>query len=280
MSFLEAIYGELLSFFSIVKPKVAGRFVNTTTIPFASKDTKLVDKSLSYCKLLFVSVEGNLKNSDITTIRYKKHDSDVWLQKVIYGCGFARFSVVIEKLEITPNYGDVRFGRCIVTYEGSYWEGKYIGSDNMPINITINRDLMWFPRSIIQNPYFQQGFTGWLTTKVSLKYTGMPLFPFCVFPDLESASIEQYFPIPIGVDWFTELYLELWAMNDDFNVDLLRVDYYYTDGSSSNEVLQCASSGFVKKVLSPTSGKTLCSIRLHHLATYKKCGVRSVLMVF
>lgn len=133
MSYLENLLAEFLSWF--YKPKVKGRFVNTTSIPFGTKTTKIVDKTLSYCKLLFVSIEGNLKNSDITTVKYRKHDSNTWNQKQIYGCGHARFSTTIEKLEITPAYGDTRYGRCLVTYEGSYWSGGYIGIAGLPQNI-------------------------------------------------------------------------------------------------------------------------------------------------
>lgn len=282
MSFLEQWFGEFFSFLDRVKP--SAREVNTTVIPFATQTTKLVDKSLPYCKLLFVSVEGNLKNSDLTTIKYKLHDAETWLQKQIYGVSHAKFNAVIDKLEVTPNYEDIRYGRCIVTYEGDFWSGKYVGVAESPHTlmdwIGDIKGLMWSPKSFIQNPYFQQGFAGWLNTNVTLGYTGLPKFPFCKFPDLKVASIEQYFPIPLGVDWLSDFYLELSATKEDFNVDLLRVDYYYSDKTSTSETLQCASSGFLKKVLSPTNGKYLCSIRLHHLATHKECGVRSILTVF
>lgn len=128
------LLGQFLSLFARQQPQA--KAVNTTVIPFASKTKALVDKTVS-CKLLFVSVEGNIKNSDVTTIRFKVHDSSAFQEKRIYGCSHATFNNTIEKLEITPTYGDTRYGRCVVTYEGNYWSAGYVGSANLP-NLVID----------------------------------------------------------------------------------------------------------------------------------------------
>lgn len=128
MSFLQNWFNWFLSLFTTPN----GKKINTTVIPFASKTTNILDKKFSSLRLLFVSIEGNIKNSDKTTIKYKSHDANTWREKKIYGNSHVQFNDVIDEMQIIPAYGDTRYGKCIITYEGNYWSGKYVGSDDLP----------------------------------------------------------------------------------------------------------------------------------------------------
>ena len=285
MSFLDQWIGELLSYFKRITPK--GVEVNTTVIPFASKTTKLVDKSFGYCKLLFVAVEGNIKNSDVTTIKYKPHDSNTWRQKQIYGVSHAKFNTVIDELEVTPAYGDTRFGRCVVTYEGDYWSGKYIGIADTPTGaiieqITTIRDIFHLPKTFIVNPLFDQDFTGWYiygdpTIRADLVLLNVK---YVYFKPLTNQRIFQYFPIPLPVDSLTDFYIVL--KSNVLATNVLFVEYRYTDQSFTIEYFQVSDTTMWEKhVLSPTTGKQVEHIIIGTLSSYNSITyLKQIITVF
>ena len=270
----------IIDFFIKPKPK---RRTNTTSIPFSTKTTKLVDKSFSYLKLLFIAVEGNLTNSDLTTIKYKPHGANTFMQKQIYGISHARFDNVINELEIVPTYGDIRVGRCIVTYEGDYWSGGFVGVADAPIKVeTIEemRDLIHAPRNLISNAFFEQEYAGWETAgDMEIKKVGYPAFYMVHFNDSGVGALNQKFQIPIKIDSLTEFSCSLFGYAGKLNVNVIKLIYGYSDGSTSEEILQAAAEGWNKTVLSPTAGKQLWYLIISHLAAYKACGISNFIMV-
>ena len=146
--------------------------------------------------------------------------------------------------------------------------------------LTTIRDLTYSPKSLIQNPLFLQGKTGWNDTysNIIITQTGLPATYMAWFPDLTVAMLDQRFPIPIGVDWITEFYLSLRSNLTAQN--LIRVTYSYSDKTSTSEVFQVAGAGWEKKTLSPTAGKYMEALLFDHLVTYRECGITSIYMRF
>jgi len=76
----------------------------------------------------------------------------------------------------------------------------------------------------------------------------------------------QYFPIPIGVDWFSGFYAFIMSVGD-FGVSL-KATYNYMDGNMSQQNLSTVSAGNYQRItLTPTAGKYLKELRIDHLNT-------------
>ena len=134
--------------------------------------------------------------------------------------------------------------------------------------LTTIRDITWSPRSIFQNPTFEQELAGWYVFGIVQADTSHMHFGkyACKFSDGLLGSIGQHLSICLGVDWFTELYL--WLRSSTTG-SALEVSYFYSDGSSGTEILSCTvADSWQRKVLSPTAGKHLEYIQFAHLATY------------
>lgn len=147
--------------------------------------------------------------------------------------------------------------------------------------ITKIRSLINKMPTLMANPWFEDEFTGWNKAgTVSITSTGLPPTYMALFEDLKTGWLAQRFGIALGVDWMTEFYCEIFGFAGMLNEDLIRVTYYYTDGTISQEVFQVTAAGWNKTVLSPTAGKYIVEIMLTHLATHRKCGVSRFIMVF
>ena len=137
-------------------------------------------------------------------------------------------------------------------------------------------------RGLIRNPFFEKGLDPWYVQGTVLWGSGMKISPVgfsAQFPTNTTGYIQQGFYIPIGVDWFTEFYFIMTSVTVGSRII---VYYYYSDGTSSNEVFtQLISEAFEKKVMSPTAGKTLIAVRFYHdVAVSEETFIGEILMVF
>lgn len=141
------------------------------------------------------------------------------------------------------------------------------------------RDLTWAPRSIIQNPLFDQDFAGWLIY-------GNPeiiqdvYFKYCKFPPLIAQHITQYFPIPIAVDSLTDFYVIL--KSSILATDVLYVFCYYTDQNFTAQYFQVSDvTKWEKKTITPTANKYIEQIMIGTLSSYNSTTrLKQIITVF
>ena len=137
--------------------------------------------------------------------------------------------------------------------------------------LTTIRDLTHTPRSFIINPFWHQGFAGWFKSGTIniIETEGQPYY--LEFLDDTYGSLEQHFPIPLGVNWFEEMYCFLRSIYTDSN--LIIVKYMYSDRTTSNNLLQVSEPNiFEKKVLTPVAGNYIDTIIIEHTSTWKHCN--------
>ena len=146
--------------------------------------------------------------------------------------------------------------------------------------ITTIRDLTWSPRSFIQNPLFEQGFTNWVTVG-DLEIKEDPTHwnvKYVEFKPLKVQRLIQNFPIPLGVDWLSDFYIVI--RSDVTATNVLLVEYRYTDQSFSIEYFQVATANlWTKKVLTPLGNVE--HIIIGTLSTYNSTtGLKQIITVF
>ena len=137
--------------------------------------------------------------------------------------------------------------------------------------LTTIRDLTHTPRSFIINPFWHQGFAGWIKTGTIniIETEGQPYY--LEFVNDTYGSLEQEFPIPLGVDWLEEMYCFLRSIT--IGSTLLVVKFTYSDRETSSQYLQVAEPNiFEKKVLTPDAGKYIDTIVIEHADTWKHCN--------
>jgi hypothetical protein len=149
--------------------------------------------------------------------------------------------------------------------------------------VTVNllqaiRDISWGPQSLIQNPFFTQGFTGWQTVgTVSIdNIVTRTLCPTCKMA--VGGAIQQVFPIALNPSWWTTLYL--WTYTDTAG-DILSIYFYYTDGGTSqqNYTLSAASTWY-QVTLTPTSGKIIARITFQNTSSSGNVWIDEITVVF
>lgn len=149
--------------------------------------------------------------------------------------------------------------------------------------ITTIRDLSWNPRSLIQNPSFEEDFTGWhpvLEGATIDETKGHYSKKSLKFPDLIPSSIYQNFFVPVEVDAFTLSFFLQSAISID-PIDVIKIYYFYTDNSTSNESFKTTAIGvWEKKTCSPTAGKKLWQLGIVHLISHRTCWVDNWVTVF
>ena len=122
--------------------------------------------------------------------------------------------------------------------------------------ITTIRDLTWSPKSLIQNPSFEQGFAGWFHQNVISDATQCVMWGHsCKFPKNMVGVVSQPFPVCLEVDMFSEFSCHIRASASDYG---LNVVYLYSDGGFDFEQIKVTlPNNWERKVLSPTAGKYL-----------------------
>jgi len=145
--------------------------------------------------------------------------------------------------------------------------------------ITTIRDLMHTPKSFIVNPFWTQGFTGWVKSgSVSVIDSGDGRNVLYFLDAPATGYLWQDFPIPFDPTWMSEFYLML--MSGYPSVNLIKIEYYYTDGTTTNGIFQVTTGAWEKKTLSPTSTKKVKSMKITHETTYRSCYLGWLTTVF
>lgn len=134
--------------------------------------------------------------------------------------------------------------------------------------LSMIRDIMYMPKSLFMNPSFAHDFAGWgKTGVVSIDEAIYHIVgKSAKFDALKEGILFQKFPIPLGVDWLTELYC--WLRSNQTGIQMQMI-YCYTDNSMSNQNLSINFADvWEKKVLTPTAGKYVWCIRFCHYVGY------------
>lgn len=136
--------------------------------------------------------------------------------------------------------------------------------------VTALRDVQQAYSGLILNSSFEQGLVAWYHSGTGADVELSTLSKYgdysCKFPASKYTLIRQNFPIAIGVNWISELYVWLRATATG---NCLNVTYQYTDTTNSAETLNLASSDtWTKKTLSPTAGKYIEAIWFYHSDAY------------
>ena len=135
--------------------------------------------------------------------------------------------------------------------------------------ITTIRDVIHRPRSFIMNDSFDQGTVGWwVYGEVDIVTVDTHWSDKALRLLAGGGYVQQWFTIPLGVDWFEEIYI-WWKCETTFT-DVLKVRYYYSTGEPSytEETFQVDSVAWVKQVLSPTAGKKIEALRFTNIAPH------------
>ena len=144
------------------------------------------------------------------------------------------------------------------------------------------RDLMYSPKTLIVDPSFDNDGIGWgLFGNAEIDATMFHLLGKSLkFPSTSEGEAYQKFPIPIGVDWLTELYFFLRSMTT--GTDLVSFFVRYTDQDYSEEHFQVTSAGVWKKqvITSLKAGKYIQNIEFDHDAGEPICWVDDLNTVF
>lgn len=131
--------------------------------------------------------------------------------------------------------------------------------------ITTIRDVTHNPSELILNPSFEQHFAGWhkigapeIDSSVAYR-SGKSL----KFPSGGAAKgVWQPFSIALNPKWWTEFYFRFRA--SAISVYVVRIDYYYTDGTSDTEQFSAAAGNtWYKASLSPNTAKKIESIYIY-----------------
>lgn len=147
--------------------------------------------------------------------------------------------------------------------------------------ITALRDITWNPRSILQNPFFEQEFTGWEQTgTVSRVYTSIPRFYMAKFEDDTLGMLSQRFPVPLSTNAISDFSFQLFGYEGSLNVDVVTIWIFYSDGSNSEETFQATEVGSQRKVITPDADKHIYMFCIYHKTTHKECAVHCFLTVF
>ena len=143
------------------------------------------------------------------------------------------------------------------------------------------RDLIWTPKTLITNYGFEQDFLGWFSEfgNAVIDEDGEDSLKCLKFPASKKCYVYQIFPIPIGVDWFTSLNFSLKA--NVIATDCLRIQYIYTEGTSSENFQVANADLWTPKICSPTAGKKIRWLILIHLDSWSvESKVDNFYMVF
>lgn len=133
-----------------------------------------------------------------------------------------------------------------------------IGNVGNLSELTTIRDVSWMPKSIIQNPSFEQDFTGWhvhLPDYIKIDATQYKwMLKSCRFDKtIFTPSLYQTFPIPFNTDWFTKI--DVWVRTTD-TANALSGRLMYTDGNYKSTALTCATANtWYRKTLSKDANK-------------------------
>ena len=129
--------------------------------------------------------------------------------------------------------------------------------------ITTIRDLTWSPRSLIQNPSFEQDEVGWVLTLIGeggsisidsdvYRYGKKSLK--IVTAGAGAGMASQHFPVPIKTDWFTslDLYLRASVVSDT----IVKLIWVHTDELTTTNTLGVTQEDiFQRKVVTPPADK-------------------------
>ena len=153
------------------------------------------------------------------------------------------------------------------------------------VDIEKLRDIIWSPRTLIQNPYYQQDMVGWLRT-IGDKYPDLDTSKTFYgkqslrFPTGELCSVRQFFSIPIGVDWLVSLSFHLLSLTTA--TDVLLISVYYVDTPAPENTLFKVTEAdtWEKKNVGLTAGKKIYGLVIGHLSDYPTCWIDAWMSVF
>ena len=138
--------------------------------------------------------------------------------------------------------------------------------------ITTIRDLTWSPRSLIQNPSFEQDDLGWVLTPIGngsvsidsvVKRYGKKSLKI-VTAGAGAGMASQHFPVPIKTDWFTslDLYLRASVVSDT----IVKLIWVHTDELTTTNTLGVTQEDiFQRKAVTPPADKYI--ERIYFLTT-------------
>jgi len=150
------------------------------------------------------------------------------------------------------------------------------------IEISTLRDLIHRPPELIVNSNAEEDFVGWtpegdVTIDDTVAMYGNKSWKF---PANKHGAILQFFPIPIGVDWFEDFFFYVRA--SVANVNCIRVTYWYSDGTHTDQDFMVSlPHTWEKKTLTPEAGKKIQYIRIVHFVDYAMdTWIDAIFMVF
>jgi len=152
-----------------------------------------------------------------------------------------------------------------------FWTRATVDKVLKLLELSAIRGVIHRPMGLILNSSFEEDFTGWYVSHPDLITIDEEVTWYekksCKFHASKTLKyIRQFFPIPIGTDWLTNLMCFMYSKHVGTN---LTVIYYHTDGTTHSDSLDTvAPEVWERQTLTPQAGKYIEILHVQHNIEY------------